>query len=52
MEIKITPEKLGLLTEAEAKAQGATAAQLSKLDWVRLHGRKHYRKIDIDILTK
>ena len=48
MEIKLTPEKLGFVTEREALLQGAKREQLKKLDWLRLHNRRHYRKIDIE----
>lgn len=47
MEIKITPEKLGFVTEAEALAMGATPAVLARLDFLKMHGRKHFRNIDV-----
>ena len=48
MQITLTPDKLGFVTEAQALEMGAKRAQLRRLDWLELHGRKHYRQIDVE----
>lgn len=48
MQITLTPDKLGFVTEAQALEMGAKRAQLRGLDWLEIHGRKHYRQIDVE----
>lgn len=52
MEIKLTPDKLGFITEAEAQQMGAAPADLAALDFLTMHGRRHYRRIDVQHITK
>lgn len=50
MQIVLTPDKIGFVTEQQALEMGANPQQLNSLDWLNLHGRKHYRQIDIERL--
>lgn len=50
MQIVLTPDKIGFVTEQQALEMGADPQQLNSLDWLNLHGRKHYRQIDIERL--
>lgn len=50
MQIVLTPDKIGFVTEQQALEMGVNPQQLNSLDWLNLHGRKHYRQIDIERL--
>ena len=48
MQITPTTDEVGCVTEARPHGVRAKRAQLRGLDWLELHGRKHYRQIDVE----